>query len=344
MRRSKINIMDVPAPRPSFSERLLDDRAGLVNNHHRGGELNVIFQLPPALRSSLTFEEAKSKALREGKLLLLNLVEKKEYRSLELNRDIWNSDYVGEVLSETFVFWQRVTEHEEAEALATLYRITKFPFLGGIHPVTGQLLHRFNLSRFTDETAAVAELIDFCELKSAAQYLKDYTKERAAIGNVVSGESVAAAAGCSITINRSSNDHVEPPSSSILSPKDNNNDNPPPILKKSLAAEPGMINTPTSSSRGKRSRPSSSDESSLAEELYFESSSVGSVPYKMARPPDDDDEAADYYCSSEDSDDNNNNSSADNNEAKAVLEAHAASNALLRELALERERRMKLRQ
>ncbi|KAJ2788633.1 UBX domain protein Ubx2 [Coemansia guatemalensis] len=97
--------------------------------------------------------------MREGKWVLVNLQEVSEFQCQALNRDIWRQDIVKEVVSKEFVFLQIATDTLEGRRVATMYNATSFPFIGAIHPKTGEL--RTSFTRYINVADIIEDMTTF---------------------------------------------------------------------------------------------------------------------------------------------------------------------------------------
>ena len=73
--------------------------------------LSDLFKLPKELMFQGDFEMAKMRSQQEGKWLLLNLQDSKEFDSHRLNRDTWTHDALKELVKGTFLFYQKETRY-----------------------------------------------------------------------------------------------------------------------------------------------------------------------------------------------------------------------------------------
>ncbi len=83
--------------------------SGKVSNKNRRDKtLEEIFKPPFELMFDGTFMEAKKLAKQKQKWLLVNIQKGDVFHSNELNRDVWRSELVSDLIRNYFVFWQKL--------------------------------------------------------------------------------------------------------------------------------------------------------------------------------------------------------------------------------------------
>ncbi|RHY29332.1 hypothetical protein DYB32_005219 [Aphanomyces invadans] len=85
-------------------------------------------------------EEARQLAKQERKWLLVNVQDDTVFASLRLNRDTWNDDFVQNLITSGFVFWQIYISSDHCKKFCSLYQLDQstLPITCILDPVTGQ--------------------------------------------------------------------------------------------------------------------------------------------------------------------------------------------------------------
>nr|CEL70778.1 TPA: GD22670, related [Neospora caninum Liverpool] len=122
-----------------------------------------LYEPPKALVCTLPFTEAKVLCMRTGRWLLVNIQKADEFDSHKLNRDIWRSEVVQDLLKEFFVFWQRAESNQEGRVFCELYKVTNFPHIAVVDPRTGRSMKQWTSRRFSEAVGAQSELFEFIE-------------------------------------------------------------------------------------------------------------------------------------------------------------------------------------
>ncbi|DBA84671.1 TPA: hypothetical protein ACH3X1_006028 [Trebouxia sp. C0004] len=108
--------------------------------------LASLFKAPSALMFQGTIDEAKAKAVQEGKWLMVNVQSNSEFASHQLNRDTWSDPTVSSILLGSFVFWQVTDSSDMGSRFMTSYRIdsvTELPVTLILDPITGAKQRQF---------------------------------------------------------------------------------------------------------------------------------------------------------------------------------------------------------
>ena len=100
-------------------------------------DLNELFAPPVDILFKGTFEQARQMAMEQGRWLLINIQEQKEFASHALNRDVWRNETVREVVSSSSVFWMAYMKENGGKQYANLYRVKTFPHVAIVDPRTG---------------------------------------------------------------------------------------------------------------------------------------------------------------------------------------------------------------
>ncbi|DBB18836.1 TPA: hypothetical protein ACH3X3_000428 [Trebouxia sp. C0006] len=108
--------------------------------------LASLFKAPSDLMFQGTIDEAKAKAVQEGKWLMVNVQSNSEFASHQLNRDTWSDPTVSSILMGSFVFWQVTDSSDMGSRFMTSYRIdsvTELPITLILDPITGAKQRQF---------------------------------------------------------------------------------------------------------------------------------------------------------------------------------------------------------
>ncbi|KAA6424658.1 MAG: hypothetical protein FRX49_05325 [Trebouxia sp. A1-2] len=108
--------------------------------------LASLFKAPFALMFQGTIDEAKAKAVQEGKWLMVNVQSNSEFASHQLNRDTWSDPTVSSILMGSFIFWQVTDSSDMGGRFMTSYRIdsvTELPITLILDPITGAKQRQF---------------------------------------------------------------------------------------------------------------------------------------------------------------------------------------------------------
>ncbi|KAM7256025.1 hypothetical protein ACFE04_011766 [Oxalis oulophora] len=140
----------IRAPLPVVRNKLYDhDDADVFNSvdqakHSEVWESNSqpqlasLYQPPYQLMFHGSFDKAKCASSAQNKWLIVNLQSVKEFSSHTLNRDTWANDAVSQIISTNFMFWQVYDDTTEGQKVSTYYKLTSFPVVLVIDPITGQ--------------------------------------------------------------------------------------------------------------------------------------------------------------------------------------------------------------
>ncbi|ETW06333.1 hypothetical protein H310_02617 [Aphanomyces invadans] len=123
--------------------------------------LSQLFQPPVAIMFYGSLSEARQLAKQERKWLLVNVQDDTVFASLRLNRDTWNDDFVQNLITSGFVFWQIYISSDHCKKFCSLYQLDQstLPITCILDPVTGQ---------------KVVEWHDYIEPQTMAEKLSDF--------------------------------------------------------------------------------------------------------------------------------------------------------------------------
>ncbi|KAI8801017.1 hypothetical protein BJ742DRAFT_838934 [Cladochytrium replicatum] len=132
----------------------------------RANTLDRLFRFPDAIMFQDSLDNAKKKALKENKWVLVSLYDQSEFACMAMNRDLWNDDSVQELVRAHFVFVYFNTEDQEGLQHLNFYPITNYPYVGIIDPLTGERVKTWNVPLKPAEFSL--EVMEFLESKTRA--------------------------------------------------------------------------------------------------------------------------------------------------------------------------------
>ncbi|XP_026395933.1 plant UBX domain-containing protein 7-like [Papaver somniferum] len=109
-----------------------------------------------------TFHVAKQVAETQDRWLIVNVQSKKEFSSHELDLHTWGNEAVAQTIGANFIFWQVYDDVTEGQKLCTYYKLTSFPAILVLDPITGQ-----NVKSWTGMVEAVQLLEDLAPFMDA---------------------------------------------------------------------------------------------------------------------------------------------------------------------------------
>jgi len=175
MRRSEVRSR---RPRGVFNQdRDEDSGAARMSKHER--RLASLFRPPFDIMTDAGLEEAKELAQAEGKLVMVNVQNPGEFACQRLNRDIWRSQQIKEVVASNFVFLQYDSEDPDGEDYRVLYPFDTFPHIAILDPWTGE--QQKTWSKVPGHDEFIEDLFDFVASNRvpAADEMADEPAERA---------------------------------------------------------------------------------------------------------------------------------------------------------------------
>ncbi|KAF0309199.1 UBX domain-containing protein 7 [Amphibalanus amphitrite] len=122
--------------------------------------LEEIFRPPLELIFRGTFQAARDQGIADNKWLMVNVQNTEEFACQVLNRDVWSSHKVRDIVRANFIFWQVYHESSEGLKYKTFYPVSSWPYVAILDPRTGELLRTWSK---LDKNSAIELLIDFLE-------------------------------------------------------------------------------------------------------------------------------------------------------------------------------------
>ncbi|KAF0687009.1 Aste57867_21229 [Aphanomyces stellatus] len=146
------------------SSRFSIDTEDMGRRENQG--LSQLFQPPVGLMFHGTLAEARNLAKQESKWLLVNVQDETVFASLRLNRDTWSDDFVQNLVSSGFVFWQSYATTDQGKKFCALYQVDTgmLPVICILDPRTGQKIVEWH--DFIEPQNLTEKLSDFCCLNS----------------------------------------------------------------------------------------------------------------------------------------------------------------------------------
>lgn len=134
--------------------------------------LSELFRPPVDISFCGSFQAARDYAKEQNRWLIVNVQDMNDFNCQILNRDIWSSEKLREIIKKYFIFWQVAIDNADGHRFQVFYGITVFPYIGIIDPRTGEekLSHKNGFHKTLSEFMSE---------------LKDYLKENTAHPNTV---------------------------------------------------------------------------------------------------------------------------------------------------------------
>ncbi|EPX70813.1 UB Xdomain protein Ubx2 [Schizosaccharomyces octosporus yFS286] len=158
--RRRVGIFDQsPSEVPIASS--IDTSSEESESNSRASRLAKLFRPPYDIISHLTLDQAKMKATYEKRWILINLQTSSSFECQVLNRDLWKSESVKEVIRAHFLFLQLLDDEEPGMEFKRFYPVSSTPHVAILDPRTGERVKQWN-SGITP-TDFIIELNDFLE-------------------------------------------------------------------------------------------------------------------------------------------------------------------------------------
>jgi hypothetical protein len=105
--------------------------------------LSTMYRPPHDLIVKADFANARELCKTEGKWLLVNIQSEAEFKCHQLNRDVWNDDFIQEAIRSSCLFWQQQEHSNEGAIYVERYKVSKYPHVAIIDPRTGALIWNY---------------------------------------------------------------------------------------------------------------------------------------------------------------------------------------------------------
>lgn len=100
--------------------------------------LSELFRPPVDITFCGSFQAARDYAKEHNKWMIVNVQDMNDFNCQVLNRDIWSSDVLRDVIKKYFIFWQVAIDNTDGHRFQVFYGIQVFPYVGIIDPRTGE--------------------------------------------------------------------------------------------------------------------------------------------------------------------------------------------------------------
>lgn len=100
--------------------------------------LSELFRPPVDINFCGSFQAARDYAKEQNRWLIVNVQDMSDFSCQVLNRDIWSSEKLREILKKYFIFWQVAIDNADGHRFQVFYDIKVFPYVGVIDPRTGE--------------------------------------------------------------------------------------------------------------------------------------------------------------------------------------------------------------
>lgn len=146
-----------------------NDANGIENNIRiskfpKRSRLDHLYRPPVEICFSGSFQAARDFAQMQNRWLLVNVQDNSSFQSQILNRDIWSSCKIRDILKAYFVFWQIAIDNVEGIRFKTFYDVKNLPYVCVIDPRTGE--KKTSYENNFEENELVTELTNFLSTTS----------------------------------------------------------------------------------------------------------------------------------------------------------------------------------
>eukprot|EP00929_Paragymnodinium_shiwhaense_P007665 TRINITY_DN111573_c0_g1_i1.p1 TRINITY_DN111573_c0_g1~~TRINITY_DN111573_c0_g1_i1.p1 ORF type:complete len:439 (+),score=115.39 TRINITY_DN111573_c0_g1_i1:178-1494(+) len=136
---------------------------GDAESKKSGAAINQLFS-PPSYNEQAPYYEAVEVAKTEAKWLLVNIQQAEVFASHQLNRDVWSDDTIQELVTGSFVFWQRDDKSKEGEQFISYYKCGhQLPNICVIDPRTGRRVKSWEGRKWVESHVAAEFLFGFLD-------------------------------------------------------------------------------------------------------------------------------------------------------------------------------------
>ncbi|KAL3851976.1 hypothetical protein ACJMK2_015666 [Sinanodonta woodiana] len=113
-------------------------------NKSKKRSLEDLFRPPIDIMYKGTFSNAKEAGMSQHRWLMVNVQNVQEFACQALNRDVWSSSAVKDIIKEHFIFWQVYYDSEEGKKFTQFYKVRDWPYVAILDPQTGENLVIWN--------------------------------------------------------------------------------------------------------------------------------------------------------------------------------------------------------
>ncbi|CAE7505657.1 PUX7 [Symbiodinium pilosum] len=128
-----------------------------------GKAINKLFA-PPEYNEASSYYETIEKAKAEGKWVLVNIQQAEVFASHTLNRDVWSDDTIKDIITGSFLFWQRDDKSAEGDQFCHYHQCGhQLPHICVIDPRTGRRVKNWDGRKWVESHAAAEYLFGFLD-------------------------------------------------------------------------------------------------------------------------------------------------------------------------------------
>lgn len=115
-------------------------QAKIIGGHQSTApsRLSELFRPPVDINFCGSFQAARDYAKEQNRWLIVNVQDMSDFSCQVLNRDIWSSDKLRDIIKKYFIFWQVAIDSADGHRFQVFYDIKVFPYVGVIDPRTGE--------------------------------------------------------------------------------------------------------------------------------------------------------------------------------------------------------------
>lgn len=128
-----------------------------------GQAINQLFA-PPAFNCGDPYYSVIEKAKTESKWVLVNIQQAEVFASHLLNRDVWSDDTITDIVTGSFMFWQRDDKSTEGVQFCQMHNCGhQLPHICVIDPRTGRRVKYWEGKKWVESHAAAEYLFGFLD-------------------------------------------------------------------------------------------------------------------------------------------------------------------------------------
>lgn len=150
---------------PHTSKRHMQSASNSVEDfamsRSKRSRLEYLYRPPVEICFSGSFQAAKDYAQTRNRWLVVNLQDNTDFKCQILNRDIWSSKKIREILQKYYVFWQVAIDNSEGMRFKVFYGVNDFPYICVLDPRTGEEKYTYKNDFEFKETKIIHELMNY---------------------------------------------------------------------------------------------------------------------------------------------------------------------------------------
>lgn len=128
--------------------------------------LEYLYRPPVEICFSGPLQAARDYAQLRNRWLIVNLQDNTDFKCQILNRDIWSSNKIRDILQEYFIFWQVAIDNSEGLRFQVFYEVKSFPYVCILDPRTGEKKICYESESQFEEKSFMKELLSFLTIHS----------------------------------------------------------------------------------------------------------------------------------------------------------------------------------